>query len=194
MRGHCPGLLRIRRPQLRFDWPQMLVHFVTDEPGKIPAIRAMLEPRYHVASQLLGAGETQIGPNGVLMVDADLREAVRVEQVKHVLHELRSVTEKLFVVQSHIHHMVAQAYALGATAVVRSKREIVFKLAEIEVAQKAKASDTAFASPEIAIGAAAFASMFAAIRRGRSINLSDAENATSKIANGIEKKGVGAGL
>jgi len=24
----------------------MLVHFVTDEPGKIPAIRAMLEPRY----------------------------------------------------------------------------------------------------------------------------------------------------
>ena len=34
----------------------MLVHFVTDEPSKIPAIRAMLEPRYHVAPRLLGAG------------------------------------------------------------------------------------------------------------------------------------------
>jgi len=32
----------------------MLVHFVTDEPTKIPAIRAMLEPRYHVVPQLLG--------------------------------------------------------------------------------------------------------------------------------------------
>jgi putative nucleotidyltransferase with HDIG domain len=172
----------------------MLVHFVTDEPGKIPAIRAMLEPRYHVASQLLGTGDTQIGTDGVLMVDADLREGVRVEQLKRVMHELRSVSEKLFVVQSHIHHMVAQAYALGATAVVRSKREIVFKLAEIEVAQKAKASDTAFASPEIAIGAAAFASMFAAIRSGRSINLSDAENATSQIVNGIAQNGLGAWL
>src|SRR3984957_7989344 len=194
MRGHCPGLIKLRRPQLRFDWLQMLVHFVTDEPGKIPAIRAMLEPRYHVASQLLGAGETQISPDGVLMVDADLREAVRVEQVKHVLHELRSVTEKLFVVQSHIHHMVAQAYALGATSVVRSSREIVFKLAEIEVAQKAKQSNIAFASPEIVVGAAAFASMFAAARNGKSINLSDAENATSQIVKSIAQDGLGAWL
>src|ERR1700675_4970184 len=115
----------------------MLVHFVTDEPGKIPAIRAMLEPRYRVAPQLLGTGETQFSSTDVLMVDADLRVAARVEQVKLVLRELRAVTEKLFVVQSHIQHMVTQAYALGATAVVRSSREIVFKLAEIEVAQKA---------------------------------------------------------
>jgi small basic protein len=35
----------------------MLVHFVTDEPTKIPAIRAMLEPRYHVVPpQLVNAG------------------------------------------------------------------------------------------------------------------------------------------
>jgi len=32
----------------------MLVHFVTDDPTKIPAIRAMLEPRYHIAPQVLG--------------------------------------------------------------------------------------------------------------------------------------------
>jgi putative nucleotidyltransferase with HDIG domain len=172
----------------------MLVHFVTDEPGKIPAIRAMLEPRYHVAPRLLGSGDTQINTDGVLMVDADLREAVRVEQIRVVLRELRNASEKLFVVQSHIHHMVAQAYALGATAVVHSSREIVFKLAEIEVAQKAKESDIAFASPEIAVGAAAFASMFAAIRSGKSINLSDADNATSEIVNSIAQNGLGAWL
>jgi putative nucleotidyltransferase with HDIG domain len=172
----------------------MLVHFVTDEPGKIPAIRAMLEPRYHVAPQLLGVGDMGIGSSGVLMVDADLREGVRVEQIKLVLRELRYVTEKLFVVQSHIQHMVAQAYALGATAVVQSSREIVLKLAEIEVAQKAAKSDFAVASPEITGGAAAFAAMFAAIRSGKTINLSDAEYATSQIVNSIVQHGLSAWL
>jgi hypothetical protein len=61
---------------------EMLVHFVTDEPSKIPAVCAMLEPRHHVNPQLLGDGDTQISSNGVLMVDADLRQMVRVEQIR----------------------------------------------------------------------------------------------------------------
>jgi putative nucleotidyltransferase with HDIG domain len=170
----------------------MLVHFVTDEPSKIPAIRAMLEPRYRVDSRLLGAADTQIS-NGVLMVDADLRQAARVEQVRLVLGGLRSVTEKLFVVQNHVQHMVTQAYALGATAVVRSSREVVVKLAQIEVAEKAKA-DIAVASPVDADGAADFAAMFAAIQNGKSINLSDAESATSQIVDAIAENGLGAWL
>jgi putative nucleotidyltransferase with HDIG domain len=171
----------------------MLVHFVTDEPGKIPAIRAMLEPRYRVAPRLLGADGTQIA-DGVLMVDADLREARRVDQIKLVLRELRSVTEKLFVVQSHIQHMVSQAYALGATSVVRSSREVVFKLAEIEVAARSAKTDFVVASPATADGAAAFASIFAAIRNGKSISLSDAEFATTQIIGGIAQNGLGAWL
>ena len=172
----------------------MLVHFLTDEPGKIPAIRAMLEPRYHVAPRLLGIGETQIGPTGVLMVDADLRVAARVQQIKLVLRELRTASEKLFVIQSHIQHMVAQAYALGATAVVRNPREIVYKLAEIEVAHKASKTDFEVATPGLEIGAAAFAAMFAAIQSGRTLNLADAENATSQIVDGISQNGLGAWL
>ena len=171
----------------------MLVHFVTDEPGKIPAIRAMLEPRYRVVSRLLGAGETQIS-DGILMVDADLREAARVEQIKLVLRGLHAITEKLFVVQSHLQHMVAQAYALGATAVVRSSREIVYKLAQIEVAAKASKTDFAVTSPEIASGAAAFEAMFAAIRNGKSIDIFDAEKATSQIINCIAQNGLSAWL
>ena len=171
----------------------MLVHYVTDDPGKIPAIRAMLEPRYQVVPRLLGTGETQIS-DGVLMVDADLREAARIEQIKLVLRGLRPITEKLFVVQSHIQHMVAQAYALGATSVVRGSREIVFKLAEIEVAVNAAKTDFAVTSPDIAGDAAAFESMFTAIRNGKSITLSDAENATTQIVNGIAQNGLGAWL
>jgi putative nucleotidyltransferase with HDIG domain len=172
----------------------MLVHFVTDEPTKIPAIRVMLEPQYHVVPQLLGGAGAQISSNGVLMVDADLRKAVRVDQIKLVLRDLSCVSQKLFVVQSHLHHMVAQAFALGATAVVSRPREIIVKLAQIEVAEKAAQTDLAVASPEITDSAAAFASMFAAIRGSKPIDLLDAEQATSKIINSIAQNGLSAWL
>src|SRR5436190_20875778 len=150
----------------------MLVHYVTDEPAKIPAIRAMLEPEHNVESQLLGAGNTSTSTNGVLMVDADLRKTAPVEHLKLVLQDLHCVSEKLFVVQSHLHHMVAQAFALGATAVVSRPREIISKLEQIEVAQKAAQAGLAVASTEITDSAAAFSSMFAAIREGKPLRLS----------------------
>ena len=114
----------------------MLVCYLTDEPSKIPAIRAVLEPHHHIVPRLLG-DKVSFGSEGVLMVDADLRVMARVEQIKETLSELHAVSEKLFVVQRHLHHMVAQAYALGATSVVRSTREIAPKLAQIEAAAKA---------------------------------------------------------
>jgi putative nucleotidyltransferase with HDIG domain len=172
----------------------MLVHFVTDEPAKIPAIRAMLEPEHNVESQLLGAGNTSISANGVLMVDADLRKAAPVEHLKLVLQDLHCVSEKLFVVQSHLHHMVAQAFALGATAVVSRPREVIPKLKQIEAAQRATKAGLAGVSPDIVKGAVAFASVFSAARDGKPFRLSDAENATSEIISSIEQKGLGTWL
>ena len=172
----------------------MLVRFFTDEPGKIPALRAVLEPQHHIVAQLLGGGGAQIGADGVLMVDADLRKVALVEQIKLVLQELGCISEKLFVVQKHLHHMVAQAFALGATAVVSRPREIVQQLARIEIAEKVAQADRAAVSPEIIVDAAAFASMFSAIRGGKPIHLSDAENATSQIINSIAQNGLGAWL
>jgi putative nucleotidyltransferase with HDIG domain len=154
----------------------------------------MLEPQYQVAFQLLGSGDTHFNPNSVLMVDADLRKAARVEQIKLVLQDLSCIPEKLFVVQSHLRQMVAQAFALGATAVVSRPREIILKLAQIEVAEKETQTGSAVTSPEIAASAAAFASMFAAIRNGKPIDLSDADNATTQIINAITQNGLGAWL
>jgi len=172
----------------------MLVLFLTDELGKIPAIRAMLEPRYHVVPQVLGVGDTQIRSSGVLMVDADLREMVRVEQIRLVLRELSFMAEKLFVVPNQVRSMVAQAYALGATAVVSRPKEIILKLAQIEVAEKAAQTDFAITSREIADGAAAFASMFSDARGGKPVNISDAERATSEIIDSIAQNGLSAWL
>ena len=172
----------------------MLVHFVTDEPTKIPAIRAILEPKYEVAFQLLGAGDKQNISSGVLMVDADLRQKALVEQVKLVLQGLSCVPEKLFVVQNHLHHMVAQAFALGATAVVSRPKEIILKLEQIEIAEKATQPDLAVTSTEVKDRTAAFASMFSAVRGGKPIDLSDAKSATSQIINGIAQNGLSAWL
>jgi putative nucleotidyltransferase with HDIG domain len=172
----------------------MLVHFVTDEPAKIPAIRAMLEPRHHVASQLLGGGDTQVCPNSVLIVDADLRQTVRIEQIRLVLRKQKGISEKLFVVQSQIRRMVAQAYALGATDVVSRPSEIMDKLAQIDGAARAAQPDAAIVSPAITNSAAVFASMFTAVRGGKPINLGDAEQATSQIVDSIAQNGLGAWL
>ena len=172
----------------------MLVHFVTDEPNKVPAIRAMLEPQHAVESHLLGAIGGRALSNGVLVVDADLRKALPVEQLKAVLRELRSVSEKLFVVQDHLRDMIAQAFALGATAVVSRPREIIPKLAQVEIAEKAKKADFAIAPPEVANSAACFSSIFSAIGKGKRITLSDAENATQEVINGIKQNGLNAWL
>jgi putative nucleotidyltransferase with HDIG domain len=119
---------------------------------------------------------------------------VRVEQIRLVLQKLQHIREKLFVVKNHVRSMVAQAYALGATAVVSRPREIASRLAQIEVAEKAAQGDPAAASLAVTDMAAAFASMFSAVRGGKPINLSDAENATSRVINSIVQNGLSAWL
>ena len=173
---------------------QMLVHFVTDAPNKVPAIRAMLEPQHAVESYLLGATGGQALSNGVLVVDADLRKPLPVEQLKATLRNLRRISEKLFVVQDHLRDMTAQAFALGATAVVSRPRELIPKLAQVELAQKAMKADFAGAPPEVANSAASFSSLFSAIGKGKLITLSDAENATLEVINGIKQNGLNAWL
>ena len=174
----------------------MLVHFVTDEPTKIPAIRLVLEPRYQVIPRILGSDEKQSASSGVLMIDADLRKACRVEQIRHLIQELGDVGEKMFVVKNDIRSLVAQAYALGATSVVSRPREILFELEQIDVARKAAARNDspATAPSEVTDSAMAFASMFSAVRLGRQINLLDAEQATVQIINGIVQNGLRAWL
>jgi putative nucleotidyltransferase with HDIG domain len=170
----------------------MFVHFVTDEPNKIPAIRAMLEPRYRVVAELLGSADTQNLSDCVLMVDADLRKMVRVEQVRLVLQQLSYIREKVFVVPDHVAVMVAQAYALGATAVVSRPREIAFKLKQLEIAQKQ--SDFANNGPNISNSAGALESMFSVISLGKQIRILDAENVTSQIVDCVSQNGLTAWL
>ena len=167
----------------------MLVCYLTDEPSKIPAIRAMLEPQHHVVPRVLG-NEPVFAPNGILMVDADLRQGACVAQIKHALNELHEVREKLFVVHRHLHHLIAQAYALGATGVIHSTKEVVAKLTQIEIALRAAGIDSELAPVETLACGKVFASMFSAIGRGQAVNLADAEAATAQIIASVAENGL----
>jgi putative nucleotidyltransferase with HDIG domain len=168
----------------------MLVYFVTDEPTKLPAIRAMLEPQHAVVPWLLGGDGTSIRSHGVLMVDIDLRQMPRVDQLKFVLHELARVPEKLFVVHNLSRSMVAQAHALGATSVISRPKEAILKVAEIEAAEAAAEDNVADSALQMDEGVAAFASMFSNVRLGRPLKLADAKRATSKIITRVGQDGL----
>jgi HD-GYP domain-containing protein (c-di-GMP phosphodiesterase class II) len=172
----------------------MLVYFVTDEPAKLPAIRAMLEPQHRVVPWLLGDRDAGIRSHGVLMVDVDLRQMDRVGQVRLVLKEMGSIPEKLFVVHNLARSMVAQAYALGATAVVSRAKEAIRTITRIEKAETAAQEDAADPASDLDEGAAAFASMFSNVRLGKPVNLADAERATSQIVRRVEDGGLAAWL
>jgi putative nucleotidyltransferase with HDIG domain len=172
----------------------MLVYFVTDEPTKLPAIRAMLEPQHAVVPWVLGGDGTRLRAHGVLMVDIDLRQMTRVDQVRFILHELAGIPEKLFVVHSLSRSMVAQAHALGATGVISRPKEAILKVAQIEEAEAAAEDSAADPAPAMDEGVAAFASMFSGVRRGRPLRLADAKRATSRIINRVGQDGLTAWL
>lgn len=167
----------------------MLVCYLTDEPGKIPAVRAALEPRYRIIARVLGQ-ESVFAPSGVLMVDADLRQAARVEEIKHALQGLDTINEKLFVVHGHLHHLIAQAYALGATSVAHNAKEAVSRLARVEATVRASQAGVECAIGHMADSSAAFASMFSAVGGGQTVNLADAETVTSQIIASINQHGL----
>jgi HD-GYP domain-containing protein (c-di-GMP phosphodiesterase class II) len=173
---------------------QMLLHFVTDEPTKLPAIRAIFEPQHRVIPWLLGGRDPEVTSHGVLMVDVDLRRSARVDQTRLILKQLGRVPEKLFVVHNLVRSLVAQAYALGATTVISRAKEAIPRIAQIEKAEAAAQPDIADPASAMDAGARAFASMFANVRDGKPVKLADAEHATSLIIKRVGQDGLAAWL
>lgn len=173
----------------------MYVDFITDDFPKVASVRALLGSRHVVIPRLLGSGDTEIRENcSVLMFDADLRKLVSIQNIKQVLLKLNVVPDRLFVVPKNIYHLVAQARALGATAIVSRPPEIVRKLAQIEAEKQAAPAGISPAASDPGPGTAAFSSMFSALQDGRSVNIADAETVTTQIIHGIENTGLGSWL
>jgi putative nucleotidyltransferase with HDIG domain len=78
--------------------------------------------------------------------------------------------------------------------VVSRPREVIAKLEQVELAERAMRAESSDSMSEVANGAAYFTSVFSSIEAGRQITLLDAEKATAEVINGIKRSGLNAWL
>jgi putative nucleotidyltransferase with HDIG domain len=170
----------------------MYVHFLTDEPNKIPRMKMLLEPEHRIEPTLLGIDGIRVRPDGIVVVDADLRRPERIEQIRMDLQILNEIRERLFVVEKSMRAMVVQAHALGATGIASNPKEVTVLISQVQASAQGKRSEPASAC--ISNGALALASMFSAVLNNAPINLMDAETATRQVIDGVSISGLASWL
>jgi response regulator RpfG family c-di-GMP phosphodiesterase len=169
----------------------MLVNVVADEPRKLSMIKAILEPHHRVAATLLDDVVTSPGTDDAIVVAVDLRLVDNIRRARHILGRLSNLRSRIFLVDGNNRTHVAQAYALGATAVISSPRDILCRLPRSD---SPELDDSLLPSAELASSAAAFASIMLTLQHDRRINLRDVDQVAGQVINGLARNGLSAWL
>jgi putative nucleotidyltransferase with HDIG domain len=169
----------------------MPVHVIADSSAKLAGLRAVLERKHAVTSELLRGLNVQRSNVDVLVIKVDLRGIDNICALKKILEGLKKVEKRVFLVEDCAHLSVSQAYALGATSVLTGPLDQMRLLREVgdqlppNVLKAADGSSAAAAcSGEIAL-----ASMFTAVAAGTSIDVAAAKAAGARIAAAVEEHG-----
>jgi putative nucleotidyltransferase with HDIG domain len=171
----------------------MFVHVVADTSAELAGVRAALERKHEVTSELLGGASIRRSECQALVVKADLRVLENIAALKKTLGSLDHMRKRIFLLDQTVHLCIAQAYALGATQVLIGpvyQKKLLWALADRvgpgapPPAESRDENDAAFA------GATAIASMFAAVARGTPIDVKGTKDAGSKIADRVAEKGL----
>jgi putative nucleotidyltransferase with HDIG domain len=170
----------------------MQIHVLADSPAKIQKIRSVLEPRHRVSALLLGAPQAAGVTAMSVVVDADLRNVDNVASIRQALTKVRGASQRLFIVDTLQRAAVVQAYSLGASSVIPAPldaRALQYKLALL---YPSGTDDTrADAQPQaMSTSAAALASMFDAVVNGKSVDVAQAQAATSEIIDTVASHGL----
>jgi len=168
----------------------MAVHVIADTSARLAGVRAVLERKHVVTSELLRGLGVQRSNVDALVVKADLRTIENICALKKVLAAMKRVEKRVFLVEDSAHLSIAQAYALGATAVISRAKEAMPKIAQIEYAEAAAENAAADPALDMDAGVAAFASMFSNVRLGRPLKVADAQRATSQIVSRVGQGGL----
>jgi len=171
----------------------MPVHVVADSSTKLAGIRAVLERKFAVTSELLGGISVQRSDVSALVVKADLRTVENICTLKKLFSSLSHVRKRIFLVDETAHLSVSQAYALGATSVLVGALNQAKLLAELADQASADASSPANARDARATASAgeiALASMFTAVASGTRIDVAGVKNAGGMIADCIDEHGL----
>jgi putative nucleotidyltransferase with HDIG domain len=171
----------------------MSIHVLADSSGRLAGIRAALEHKYDVTSELLGGASISRSECTALVVKADLRIVENIAALRKTLGNLSRVRRRIFLFDQTVHWWIAQAYALGATLVLTGPANQAKLLSVLADRVSPGASGPVNAGDESAAdsaGATAIASMFAAVANGASINVKGTKDAGSKIADHIAENGL----
>lgn len=172
----------------------MPVHVIADTSARLAAIRAVLERKHVVTSELLRGPSIQRSQVDTVVIKVDLRVIESICALKTSLNGLKNVERRIFLVDECAHLAISQAYALGATSVLTGPLNPAKLLREVGGAASApceipvveqEGSAAAASSGEIAL-----ASMFTAIAGGTPIDLAGARKAGAEIADAIEERGL----
>ena len=96
----------------------MPIHLIADTPARLAAVRAVLERKHAVTSELLLGPGIQRSNIEALVIHVDLRNIQKICALKKVLEGMARVEKRVFIVDDGAHLSSSQAYALGATSVL----------------------------------------------------------------------------
>jgi putative nucleotidyltransferase with HDIG domain len=171
----------------------MSVHVMADTSAKLDGIRAVLERKYDVTSELLSGASVRRGECDALVVKADLRVVGNITALKKVLGNLAHVRKRIFLLDQTVHLGINQAYALGATLVLTGpvdQAKLISVLADHDDPEAHWPTSTNDEGQAPSIGATAMASMFAAVTNGTAIDVKGTNEAGRKIADHVAEKGL----
>jgi putative nucleotidyltransferase with HDIG domain len=169
----------------------MTVHVIADSSAKLAGIRAVLERKHVVTSELLRGLSVQRSSIDVLVIKVDLRGIDNICVLKKILCSLKQVDKRIFLVEDSAHLSVSQAYALGATSVLTGPLNQARLLKEVgdpmssDLPREHGSSAAAASSGEVAL-----ATMFSAVAAGTPIDVMGAKAAGAQIAAAIEEHGL----
>jgi putative nucleotidyltransferase with HDIG domain len=170
----------------------MPIHVIADTSPRLAAVRAVLERKHAVTSELLLGLSIQRSNIEALVIHVDLRSIQKICELKKVLAGAR-VEKRIFLVEDGAHLCASQAYALGATTVLLGQlnppkllREVGEQIATF-AAQRPEPGTSAAAA---FFGETALASVFTAIAGGTPIDVAGTKEAGSLIADAIEEHGL----
>ena len=90
------------------------VHVIADTRAKLSAASSLLNARFPVTSELIGAACVR-GNIDAVVVAADLRIVENITALKALTDKLKHIPKRIFLIDQRTRLAVMQAYALGAT-------------------------------------------------------------------------------
>lgn len=171
----------------------MCIHIVGDSSARMSAVRTMLEQQLTVTSEFLDKADVHDRDIAAIVVTADLRLVDSISALKRISEKLSRIRKRVFLIDRRNRLSVVQAYALGATDVLInpvSKTQLLAKLIDHKPRDVTACEGMSGGAEAARAGAASLASMFSAVSAGNPVDVQNAKDAASKIADSIAEDGL----